>query len=76
MTRPPQLDSEAIYQAADLKRRGLKISWREVQRRAGIVSDDLFTRLGRGHLPNAHNLFLLLLWIGRTDLRSFEKAQR
>lgn len=74
MTRPPQLDPEAIYAAADQKRRGLRISWRVVCQQSQIATTDVFTRLGRGKLPHPHNLFLILLWVGRTDLRSFEKA--
>ncbi|GAA2361013.1 hypothetical protein GCM10010432_15570 [Catellatospora methionotrophica] len=76
MTRQPQLDPEAIYVAADQRRRGLRISWNEVARQSGIASKDVFMRLGRGTVPHSHNLFLILLWVGRTDLRSFEKASR
>lgn len=75
MIRPPELDPEAIYRAADAKRRGLRISWRQVCAQAGVYSTNVFKRLGRGRLPDVHNLNKILVWIGLTDLRTWHKKQ-
>lgn len=75
-TRLPELDAEAIYQAAEQKKRGLRLSWRKVAIESGVShtgDTNAFRRLGRGKLPNPHNLFLMLLWIGLTDLRTWQK---
>lgn len=73
--RPPELDPEAIYHAADQKRRGLRISWRKAATEASLYSTHVFTNLGRGTLPDVHNLNKVLLWIGLTDLRTWHKKQ-
>jgi hypothetical protein len=74
-TRPPTLDPEAIYHAADQKRRGLRISWRKAAEQADLHSTHVYTNLGRGRLPDVHNLNKVLLWIGLTDLRTWHKRQ-
>lgn len=76
VTRPPQLDGHAIYEAAERKKRGLRMSWRKVAIESGVShtgDTNAFRRLGRGHIPGPHILFLILLWIGLTDLRTFQK---
>lgn len=73
MTPVPELDAHAIYEAAERKKRGKKISWREAAAEAHLCSTHTFTRLGRGMIPSPHNLFLVLLWIGLTDLRTWQK---
>lgn len=75
-TRIPELDPEAIYRAAEQKKRGLRLSWTQVREQAGINTAggrNVFTNLGKGRLPGTHNTVLILLWIGRTDVRSFLK---
>lgn len=73
--RQPELDPEAVYRAADQKRRGLRISWREVARQAQLSGTSVFKQLGRGKTISVANLLLVLLWIGRTDLALFVKPQ-
>jgi hypothetical protein len=79
MTRLPELDPEKIYHAADQWRRTQRWSWRRLAREAGMPSpsgSNTMSRLGFGRIPSAYNLTLLLVKIGRTDLREFLKDQQ
>lgn len=74
--RLPELDAEAIYLAVERKKRGLRMSWRRVSIESGVsLTGDttVWKRLGRGHVPGTPNLLLMLLWEGRTDLRTWQK---
>lgn len=78
MTRPPELSPEKIYHAMDRQRRIQRISWRGVAREVGLppgAGNNAITRLGRGRFPTVYNLTLILLWLGKTDLREFLKDQ-
>lgn len=65
------LDSDALYVALDRKRRDERLSWREVQRQAGIPTSSTATRLGRDHSLSADNLVRFLVWLGDTDVAQF-----
>jgi len=64
-------DSDALYVALDRKRRTERITWRELQRRAGISSQSTATRLGQDKTLSADNLIRFLLWLGQTDIAPF-----
>lgn len=71
ITQVRTLDSEALYQAMEHRRRELNISWHEVTRQAGMNAISASRRLREGHSLSADGLILLMRWLGTTDVTPF-----
>jgi hypothetical protein len=65
-----RLNTEALYIALDRKRRAGRLHWANIATQTG-TSKSLYTRLGRGHRPDADTLIRLLLWLGNTDVAPY-----
>ncbi len=59
-----EFDARPILAELETKRARAKLSWRQVARAVG-VSPTTFTRLYRGHAPDAVTLGRILFWLGR-----------
>lgn len=57
------VDPEALYVVFDRVRRARRLTWRAVSRQAR-VSPSLWTRLGRGKLPDLESFARISLWCG------------
>ena len=64
-------DSAALYAALDLRRKALRISWREVAAQAGIGVGSSLTNLKRGHSLKADTFLRLLAWLSETDVTPY-----
>ncbi|MGC4886760.1 helix-turn-helix domain-containing protein [Micromonospora sp. DT227] len=64
----------ALATAINDRRRELKISRREVVRRAGAGTPSTLTRLDEGRHISVDVFLRLLLWLGCTDIRPFLAA--
>ena len=66
-----ELDTEALYQALDRRRRELRISFREICRQAGVSGASVTTKLGHGSKVNSDNLIRLICWLGETSITPY-----
>lgn len=64
-------DSAALYVALDIRRKALRISWREVAAQAGLGTDSTLTSLKRGHSLKADTFLRLMAWLSETDVTPY-----
>lgn len=59
------VDVDALYKALDLKRRGDKLSWRDVATEVGVSASTL-TRMAQGASPDVEGFGKMVRWLGVT----------
>jgi hypothetical protein len=64
-------DPAALHAALDRRRRASGISWRELQRQAGIAGHSTPARLVAGQTLRADTLLRLMAWLGETDITPY-----
>ena len=64
-------DSAALYVALDIRRKALRISWREVAAQAGLGTSSITTNLKHGGSLRTDTFLRLMAWLSETDVTPY-----